>query len=345
MTLLIMPYKRKATNYRANLKVGKVKRTRYGYSAPTITSDKYVIRQGRTDYAMTLIDPFKRIPVRIPDLASYETVTFTNELHGQWKVSPTSETTAVGNQILVVNLSPGGWVSTYSGGTGTNTTGAGSAPFTQQIGGSNTQTRYKAARLVSAAVKITYSDNDTNTAGEILGAFIPADYGCLSRNDTGLYNWTGGAGLDANGYPVGANYDLSTDVSNGGAKLKSLVANYYEGPLRSGVMIRYKPQDALSFNMDTIKANTGTTVYTQTFGVFVIECLPVTATTMMQVDIVCNYEGVLKNNDLGLLTGVSESDPGALAHGINAAGKSATAFASTGGSLALNVDSVIKSVA
>lgn len=340
--------KRSATYYRANTKVKRTKRGTYGTYAPTITSDKYVLRQGRTDYALSLIDPFKRIPVRIPDLACYETVTFTNEYHGQWKVSPTSAATDTGNNILLVGLHPGGWMDTIAGnGAGTN---AANPRIHWQPGSSNTAGRYKAARLVSAAIKITYSDSDTSTAGEIIANFIPSDYAVIFKPDgSAVIPWNGTApagGLNTSGLPSTSNYDLTGDPGLGGSKLKALCGNYYEGPLRNGCYVRYKPQDSDSFDMTFVPRASQSDNIANKFGCFLIEALPAitSGTVSFQVDFVANYEGILLNNDLGIIAGVSMSDPGALAHGINAAAKASSAFGANGGSIAVNVDQILKSV-
>jgi len=331
--------KRKSTGYSSAVNVRHSKRSRYGNEANVITSDRYVSRQARTDYALTLIDPFKKIPARIPDIASYETVCFTNEIHDH--VSLLAESTATGdnNFLTVVNLSPGAWTKFYCGANFATDPGRKSTVSGWQPGGANTKTRYKSARLVSAVVKLTHADLDTNTAGEIIGGFLPGDYGVYDvGGSAGSMEWNGtvGAGLDANGNPDTLNYKVTTST-----ELKAILSNYYEGPIKNGVCIRYKPQDANSFDMKGCVADGEYQL--QSFGCFLIAARPA-STMRFNIDIVMNYEGILMSNDLGLIAGVSDADPGALAHGINAAAKVPSAFDASPASLHKYIDNVVKSV-
>jgi len=331
-TLLKMLGKR-SNQLKSNYRLKPNKRGRYGHTQPTLTSGKHVVKQGRTDYAMSLIDPFKRIDCRIPDMACYETVTFTNEVHQLMEITSVNQTGSTNNCVAVISLIPGGGIQFFQG---DQAAGAGNISTSANAkivpGSTHTTTRYKAARLVSAGVKVTFAGDNTQTRGEIIGAFIPADYkvkysdGAIAVSGTGL----------TNGLPNTTNYDLRSATA-----IKSLTANYCEGPLKAGMVVRYKPQDIMSFDMVGVYP-TGTE-QVEPFGTIVI-FMAASLATSLQFDVVLNYEGLVRNNDLGLASAVSSADPGALAHGINAAGKANSCFASTTASIHANIDRVLMSV-
>lgn len=314
----------------------KGKKSRYGTDVATLSNTTYVAHQQRTDYAKTLIDPFLHIPARIPDLACYPTATYRTELHQVETVdlSATNQNT----KMYVVDLhgEPRLWY--YQGNGGTSPGAVRAVGSYKAIGPTNLATRFKATRLVSAMVKVAFAGNDNNTEGAIYGAFFPTD-------------WKLQPGLPYTGVAPTASAS-NPNICWEGTKWSD-VPEYYAGPLKNGVVLRYKPQDTDAFNMRSINTKdpfTGNNVSNDEpvagspFGTFIVLIDP-TVACKMQFDIVLNWEGIVLSNDAGYPVGISGADPGALAHGINAAGASATAFSATSASWAKHVDGVLRSVA
>ena len=327
---------RKRFGTRGNYKQVANKRTTYARQIPTLSQAKYVVKQGRSDYAQTLINPFARIDCRIPDMACYDTCTFTNEYHQMVPITAVSTATTANNCGITVALKPGGVIQYWQACSGVLATNGALSAYSGAVarpGEGNTFTRYKSARLVSAAIKIQFAGADTETGGEIIGAFYPADYKVIIDSD-GTVKWDG-SGL-TNGLPATTNYSIQNP-----SQLKAMTSNYSEGPLKNGVYVRYKPQDSLSYDM--VAPYVMAAAEYDTFGTFVCLVAP-KVDTQVQIDVVLNYEGIVINNDLGLASATSAADPGALAHGINAAGRSASCFPASGVSRTHNIDNILKSV-
>lgn len=303
--------------YKRTYKQSSGKKSQYGHDVGTISSKIYSSKQGRTDYAVTLVNPELKVNARIPDLACYPTATFSSELHTPFKID--NRATSANSSLIVVNtgaVSPTlyfhqGALSNVTKGA-PNSGGLGAVKIGQT--GDEYALKYKAARLVSAMVKVTFAGQDTATEGSISGAYFPADWG-----------YSKGATLPF--------FDPGT---------WNAAPDYYQGPVKNGCCVRYKPVDSTSFDMKT----TATQVNND-FGTFmVLVDVPVAVTSVtMQIDIVLNWEGIVVDNTLGIPVGISGADPGALAHGLNAAGSSAGAFACNPLSWQKNVDGVLRSVA
>lgn len=320
---------------RSNQRHKKGGKSRYGYEVDTISNVAYVAHQKRTDYAVTLIDPFLRVNARIPDLSCYPTATYRTEYHQVVSIVNSANSNE-NTKMLVVDLHPDSYIYFYQG------EGAGPAgtPGSLRNTSSSTQisssvsSKYKAARLVSAMMKVSYAGNDTTTEGAISGAYFPSDW-----------QIQGGYPFDNTGPSTTRNPDICYAAS------KWLgCSDYYTGPMKNGVVLRMKPQDIDAFNMRQISVQdpltTPHTTKGSPFGAFIVYVDPTTTTAIkFQVDIVLNWEGIVLNNDAGVPIGISGADPGALAHGINAAGASATAFSATSASWAKHVDQVLRSVA
>lgn len=316
---------------RAGQRFTKGKKTRYGHDVDTISNVAYVAHQKRTDYAATLIDPFLRINARIPDLSCYPTATYRTEFHQV--VSILNAASNENTKMLVVDLHPDSYLYYYQGEGGVGPGALRNTSSSVQIS-STVSTKYKAARLVSAMMKVSYAGNDTTTEGAITGAYFPSDW-----------QIQGGYPFDSTGPDTNSNPDICYTA----AKWLNC-PDYYSGPMKNGVVLRMKPQDIDNFNMRQISVDdpltTPTTTRGSPFGAFIVYVDPtVTTAIKFQVDIVLNWEGIIKTNDAGVPIGISGADPGALAHGINAAGASATAFSATSASWAKHVDQVLRSVA
>lgn len=321
--------------------ITKGKKTRYGKDVDTITNRIYNSKQGRTDYAATLINPALKFGARIPDLACYPTATYTTEYHASETVSFANATS--NTQLLHVDLHAAPSIYRYQGQHGTAPGEVTSPASVTAIGPGDAalQSRYKSARLVSAMVKVSYADNDTATTGTIYGAYLPPDFKICPN-----YNFNGG-GL-ANSNPL--------ICATPAYWLK--VPDYYVGPIKNGVVCRYKPQDSSCFNMympnitDPINTTGSGTGGVQgdrpsPFGAFLIYFDKPSGSSALtvQLDVVLNWEGIVLTTDVGIPSGMSGADPGALAHGFNAAGGAATAFSATPSSIAKNIDDVLRRVA
>jgi len=304
-----------------NFKIGKTKKSNYGYDTATKWTHVYSARQERTDYAATLVDPNLEINCRIPDLACYPTCTFKSEYHQPIVID--AGATSTNNQVFYVGLHTLPTVTMYQGTKSAVVGGPGSISTNTgknfSIGDSGANTRYKAARLVSAMARLSFAGKDTETEGSIQAAFLPKRYATTCNN-------------------LGA-------VTFYSATTVDQVPDYYSGPLRNGAVVRYKPTDADSFNMATVALSTSATTDPDYFGSFVFIVNPGAASTTMQLDIVMNWEGIPLKNNVGVEVAVSGADPGALAHGLNSASMSATCFSNTSSSWNKNVDSVLRSVA
>lgn len=351
-----MPYRRGFSKRKPTLsrkrtsiyKIGKSKRSRYGYSANTITTEHYAARQRRTDYAASLIDPSIKVNARIPDIACYETSTFCNEYHAMGTVRPYSDTTDNNNAVHIWSLHPDGYCSSYNSGAaalgtpGKATAAAARFPAIVPGGLSNSNAfseRYKAARLVSALLKYTFAGDDTKTSGEIFCAFVPEELKNFVTGAQGAVNWDG-TGLDG-GIPQSKNLNATTID-----KVKEYCTSWYQGPLKNGCVLRYKPVDGSSFDMaNPVQKFADSVRITGKYGFFIVifnhENSP---GVNFSVDYWANYEGIPSTYAIGINVGVSASDPGALAHGINAAAKTKTCFANTPAAWNTNVTEVLRSV-
>jgi len=310
--------------YRTNT-IKKGRKSAYGKDVDTMTSTHYAARQKRTDYALSLINPEAKLNVRIPDMACYPTVAYTTELHQPITIN--NGTSTDNNQMLHVVLHGLPYIRSFQGQNG-SVPGGLSTGATAQNGYVGTiasiGANYKATRVVSAMAKLTFAGDDTKTQGSIFGTFLPHDWAIK----TGVkYSST-----------VGDNPDIgySTD------KWMGDIPDYYQGPLKQGVITRYKPVDGHAWDMTPIDAS-DTSLQYGTF-LFLINPEATITTTTFMLDIVVNYEGIVKHNDTGLIPAVSGADPGALAHGINSASKTAIAFPSTNAGWMKNVDLPLRSV-
>lgn len=294
------------------------KKTKYNQGADVaLATSHYVVKQGRQDYAMTLIDPWAKLDCRIPDLACFPTATYTVEHNFEWNVAATNVATT-NTQLLRVFMHGSAYYGFYNA--FNITTGAPVASSQQQLPAFNTGTipngissLYKSARVVSAGIKVSWAGNDSVTTGTIYSCYVPSDQGYTSgQNQVGFATpsaWTGQQEM-------------------------------YMGPMRLGAMCRYKPQDSASFDMlGTGAIPFADTTYIPGFGSFYIGVnAPLdTAGLKFNVNLVINYEALVVGSNLGIDTGVSDADPAALAHGLNIAGRSLSAFGASASSEENNV--------
>jgi len=303
--------------FKSNKKYTKGTRGRYGFEVDTAQGQAFQRRQGRSDYAATLINPELNLQVRVPDLACHATATFVTEYRQPLLINNTN--TTANNGMLVCALSSGCprlclYQNQNGSVPGNLTVGTNVIAIGDSV--TNQRGRFQAARLVSAMMRISYAGNDAQTEGSVIGTYYSQNYNlAVQQNAIARAN--------------------PADWQN--------LPDYYNGPLKNGIVIRYKPVDAASFVMGPIAGNTGDVTY---FGNMIAVILPTLATTSLtvQVEVVCNWEGILTNETTGIPIGISGADPVALAHGLNAAAGSATAFPSTASGWQKHVDNVLRLV-
>lgn len=318
-----------------------VKRKRYGYDVGSKSSKIYNEKQGRSDYAMTLINPFIYLNARVPDLACYPTAVFTVRKTFPFTVKNTNDLNNQGIiHIALATLPTMTYHQNRNGGTPGNFVGG----STTYLGDPNnyTSTKYRASRLVSAMLKVSYAGSDTDTEGLISATYIPPEMTAKVTTGTAT-NTYGGMDPQQNLSIYGYCYTADT---------WEMARDYYSGPLKNGAVARFKPVDSSSFDMRPISNNSPagsglsfTTPYS--FGDIICEIAPglSTTSTTVQVEISLNFEALLASTMSDANIGISGADPIALAHGLNAAGMSATAFSATQASWARNVDDVLRSIA
>lgn len=305
--------------------------------------------QRRTAYAETLINPFKEMPVRIPDLSSYPTATFSQELHYTWTVN--TLTTNANNQLLVIQMGQDmiyyhcqGSLSAVVKGAKTGAAAIadfGNAPVA--IGDTDLDSRWLKYRVVSAAAQVKFADNDTNTKGLISGIFIPGDMINTAVQNTGVQqgqfniSW-GGSGSTGN---FDSLYNLtSMDKIN-------KYAGACTAPLVDGMTVRYAPCDGSSFEMVPVTDATVALVAgargQQNFGSLVF-CVEGHSDVVLQVTVSINCEGIPKSDVIGIETAKGPSDPSAAGHGMEVAGGLATAFPADPKSVASNITTPLRLV-
>lgn len=318
-----MPYNAKPrTTFK---KAGK--KSAYGYDVASSSSKIFNARQARTDYAATLINPELNLNARIPDLACYPTTTWTSRYSQPITINNADQ--VANNQLLVFNLNSCPRFNGYNGenraaSAGTGTVGGPTALLTPITIGESLVTlggKFKAARLVSAMVKMTFAGQDNATEGSIFATYLPTDWDILAAKAT----WAGG-----------------NDICYSSAKWANC-PDYYFGPMKNGACVRYKPCDSESFDMRSITVNGSVKDHFGTIAIYVNPSATIAAVTF-ELEISLNWEGIIFSEITGVPVGISGADPGALAHGLNAAGGSATAFPATPSGWMKNVDTVLRSV-
>lgn len=207
-------------------KVRKVTAKQYVSDRTTSTvTGKSAITQSRqqpADYLKTLMSPHAFRGVKIPDLACYPTCTFSEVDTFTWNAA-TSGTVADSGNLMVVGLC----------GQSFNQIGVIGGKMNTQARLTSTllNTRYRAVRLVSAEVIVTYTGNGDTNQGLITCGYRPAGV-------THVYKATAVAGTT----------DLSVGWSEtGSAGSYKDYFDSYRGPLKLGASIIYKPVDSQSF--------------------------------------------------------------------------------------------------
>jgi len=284
-----------------------------------LNTDTRYAYQARTDYAVALLNPFKLMSVRIPDLSCYPTAVYTHQRNFNWVVTPAANTT--NNQILVVYFGGGGntFYQFYQGdannpsfGSLTNNT------WEPSILDTSLNQRFRTSRLVTAGVRMKFSGNDSNNQGTVTIVPVPAGVATPSQNlDTTLWR-TGNMG-ELNQIP--------------GALL---------APITSGCVYRYQPQDADSFKMVTTHATAATVLTSNPFGAVIIATSGIAANSTFIVEIAASYEAIQSDINTGIDAAKGPADPVAQAFGMDIAGRSSNVF--TVESERMNIEAPIRQV-
>jgi len=187
-------------------------------------------KQQPTDYPKALLAPHIYKNIKIPDLTCYPSTTFTEEEHLSWLPGPLT-----GGESMYIGLTPGVWVTTIhptvlaASGISPAIPVAGSYGSQQNIIAQKLHTRYKAARLVSAMASITYIGNGDSNQGLVTCSYVPFGK-AAAFTSTALVPGT-------------------SPVWNGEFD-RVLIKDYvdsYQGPLKNGAVVFYKPVDSNSF--------------------------------------------------------------------------------------------------
>lgn len=263
--------------------------------------------QPKGDYARTLIDPFGVSGVRIPDLSCYPTATYRCEKQLSWV--PQYSTTTDSSTAMVIDLCPEPQYQLLNGPESTipGVRRAANPPQTavpNYIGDLSTglQTRFDRARLVSAAVIVRYSGNDTECQGSI-------------------------AIVNECGSVLDANLNIANNVTAGTVSDPTQQKVFYKGPLKNGAIAVYRPLDSAAFAMKKTDSTT-------CFGQFVISITGTAKTAanltpQLDVHIVANYEAVVKDNTQGIDEEAFAMDTEATEYGLSAATVYPSCYAGT----------------
>lgn len=312
----------KRTGFTKRKKNGGGNKYSHQYDLDVMSVNTPYAPQGRSDYALTLLNPWKKMQTRIPDLSSFPTATFSIESKFPWTVQ-SGATLATNNQILLITLASQPVIEYFGGsGAGANQ-GVVSTVTAPAVVDTSITTRYKTARLVSAGVRIRFAGNDTNTVGQIYAMAVPAD-----RNQSGV------------AHTAGSTLDLSADT------VISAQPGIQISPLVEGVELRYQPQEANNFNFWSVNNSAFAYNAVFAFGSFMIYATQFSNAAQPQftVELTANYEALPIANNIGLEAMKGPNDPVAQAHGMEVVGRAANVFTATPASEAINIVAPIRSL-
>jgi len=284
-----------------------------------VNADGRYAYQKRTDYAVTLLNPFKMMQVRIPDLSCFPTGVYTQERNFIWPVS--SAGAANNNQILVVYFGAGNSFYNFYQGDANNPS------FGQMTNGTwapgildgGIETRYVSSRLVSAGVRIKFTGNDNNNQGTL--SVVPAPRSLVTAPAAALSNniW---------------------NTANMGAL--NQVPGALLAPITSGAVYRYQPQDATAFQMNDCYSLSTQLDDVPCYAAVIIATSGLSATSSFIVEIAATWEGICANTNNGTDAAKGPADPVAQAFGMDQAGRAANVF--TVESERMNIDAPIRQV-
>jgi len=310
-------------------------------------------------YAQTLLDPFNYRGCRIPDLACYPTGVFTQEEEFTWTVStapydPVTPANNTNNRVLIVRIAAengsnynfaGVEVTPPTTGGVTYTTGT-----TPQLVGTNPASRYSSQRVVSGGIQVKFAGNDATSQGVIRGCVLTKN-DIIQVNSGHFEQFRMASSVTSPNPGAVTQFNDIANVSNNPVAFGTLAIlnDYindqrvsYQGPMKYGIGMRYKPVDPLSFTMKTTEVQTlwtGNVSQYDEDAFFVISLDGVANGTVLTCRIVVNYEGVVRSDTTGILSLSSPASAASTDHGLNMANSiagidSAGSFASTAASTA-----------
>lgn len=299
-------------------------KSRYYYDE-TIKDKKVPAKQGPTDYAHSLIDPWSAVQPRIPDLSCYPTAVAREEAHFTWTVDTSG--TATNAQILVVELSEYLGYFYCQGPAGASAGGYNTGTLSAKGIGGDLVSRFDKFRVVSAGARVRFADNDSATKGVIYAITIPG-----TNDDANLGTSQGSPYVNCSNLgPL----DLSTDAQWAAQK------GVYMGPLVHGAVARYQPNDAFSFTMVRPYASASTAQITN-YGKLIFYVTGLANGTILQVDIVANIEAIPVSNNIGIAVAPSPTSTNSLEAGLAVASGAENTFGNNAMEVDQNVTGVLR---
>lgn len=237
------------------------------YGDTIVTAGMGVAKQPYQQYGATLVDPWSYHSTRIPDLSCFETGCYTAQKEFLWTancLASSSDTT-----VLLVELSNNPYYGFLQGAVGGVPGQPSAAPARAKMIAGTLSDRWSAARLVAAGVQVRFADNDSASAGQIVGSYLPAWRQNIPNPATSTYaTWV-------------------TNPTNS--------RSFYSGPLRDGVRLTMRPADDYSLDLlDTSSNNSSQGTFLVT-----IQGLVATQSRQLNVSIIAHYEGLVQDNTYG----------------------------------------------
>lgn len=350
--------KKKGLNRKYKMPGGKTrtmnsKTTKFSSLKPVVVSAaeggllKY---QSPSSYAQSLIDPFRYQDVRIPDLATHPTGVYTVSADIPWSYLAPGGTvlSTAGNSFIVALGAIPFFQSILSG------TAAGSGRVKGTDLAQTVRPNFSQSRLVSAGLIMRYNGNDANSTGNITCAVLSA------------LDVVGGQisyGTDVSDSPISASavspFVAGTNANNfwttqvGGGTALGKVRNSYFGPVVDGCRMTYRPLDSDDFGMrtnDCLATFDQAITHKQCANVAVfgegedelsvlaaiphyfivnVSGVPSGSAPSFNISLSLNYEGIPKDDSIGVpLSGVY-CNPASQAYGLNMAANTRQCTSST----------------
>jgi len=187
--------------------------------------------QQPADYLKSLLAPHKYKGMKIPDMATYPSVTFTEERTATY-------TPANVNGLLLVGLAPQAWIQTVA------PIVASTAVELSAVSSLTLSSKYKAMRLVSAELQGVFTGRGEANQGTVVCGYKP-------------FGWQHSRG--SNGSSIQAVFNTGTTVVGASGTLPYVTANAfrgtfdtYSGPASEGFSVVYKPVDSAALNYQDV---------------------------------------------------------------------------------------------
>lgn len=294
----------------------------------TVTPGDGLLRyQSPSSYAQSLLDPFKYTDVRIPDLATHPSGTYTCTYDGQFTYSTTASATT-GN-LFFVALGPRPYISGVVPGT------ARSAGFDI---GSTVAKNFTQSRLVSASCLVRFNGNDSTSVGNISCAVMTAND---RLNSFPSFSSTDDQTCAIS--PLAVSPFVNNFWGSASAHINKVRQSYF-GPVVDGCRMTYRPLDEDDFNYrpnypqwafasgadnittkgvaanlasDTAENLLSSVANVPHFFVFCVQ--NASSNPSFNVSITLNYEGIPLDDTIGVPLAGVYCNPSSQAYGLNMA--------------------------